>query len=277
VFLGSVFSPYYASARRAGDANPLDYCAFNVSLNGRLRRWSMTERPRSQLERDAGAIRVGASTIRWDGAAFNIDISERTCPWPAALHGRVRVIPSVMPAASFALDPAAHHHWSPLAPRARIEVEFTRPGLRWRGDAYLDTNRGTRALEQDFRGWTWSRAAAPGQTTVFYDVQRRDGASGSLALQFASSGEVRAAALPVSARLPASGWGITRQARSETATPRIVRTLVDAPFYARSLVATRLQGSEVMTVHESLDLDRFQTRWVQSLLPFRMPRWPLRG
>jgi carotenoid 1,2-hydratase len=272
-----VFSPYYASARRAGTADPLDYCAFNVSLNGGLRRWSMTERPRSQLARDAAAIRIGASTIHWDGAAFNIEISERTCPWPAALQGRVRVIPSVMPAASFALDPAARHHWSPLAPRARIEVEFTRPMLAWRGDAYLDSNRGSRALEQDFRGWAWSRAAAPGETTVFYDVQRRDGASGSLALQFASSGEVCATALPASATLPASGWGITRQARSEAPTPRLVRTLVDAPFYARSLVATRLQGAEVMTVHESLDLDRFQTRWVQSLLPFRMPRWPLRG
>jgi hypothetical protein len=30
-----------------------------------------------------------------------------------------------------------------------------------------------------------------------------------------------------------------------------------------------------MTVHESLDLDRFRRPWVQCLLPFRMPRWPL--
>jgi carotenoid 1,2-hydratase len=25
-------------------------------------------------------------------------------------------------------------------------------------------------------------------------------------------------------------------------------------------------------VHESLSLDRFQARWVQAMLPFRMPR-----
>jgi len=28
-------------------------------------------------------------------------------------------------------------------------------------------------------------------------------------------------------------------------------------------------------MHESLDLDRFRSRWVQSLLPFRMPRRPI--
>jgi len=26
-------------------------------------------------------------------------------------------------------------------------------------------------------------------------------------------------------------------------------------------------------VHESLSLERFDSRWVQALLPFRMPRW----
>ena len=34
------------------------------------------------------------------------------------------------------------------------------------------------------------------------------------------------------------------------------------------------QGSDALAVHESLDLDRFSRRWVQCLLPFRMPRFP---
>jgi carotenoid 1,2-hydratase len=54
----------------------------------------------------------------------------------------------------------------------------------------------------------------------------------------------------------------------------VVRTLVDAPFYARALLSTRIAGQAVTAVHESLNLDRFRSRWVQSLLPFRMPRWP---
>jgi carotenoid 1,2-hydratase len=39
------------------------------------------------------------------------------------------------------------------------------------------------------------------------------------------------------------------------------------------------KGREFDAVHESLDLDRFSSRWVQSLLGFRMPRrtGPLRG
>jgi carotenoid 1,2-hydratase len=42
--------------------------------------------------------------------------------------------------------------------------------------------------------------------------------------------------------------------------------------YARALVLTQLLGVPVTAVHESLDLNRFASRWVQTLLPFRMPR-----
>jgi carotenoid 1,2-hydratase len=51
-----------------------------------------------------------------------------------------------------------------------------------------------------------------------------------------------------------------------------VRTAEDAPFYARSLLDSKLLGEPVSAVHESLSLDRFNARWVQLLLPFRMPR-----
>ena len=33
-FIGSVFSPYYALARRRGAGDPLDHCALNVALYG---------------------------------------------------------------------------------------------------------------------------------------------------------------------------------------------------------------------------------------------------
>jgi carotenoid 1,2-hydratase len=38
------------------------------------------------------------------------------------------------------------------------------------------------------------------------------------------------------------------------------------------MIATRLLGEPVNAMHESLSLDRFRKRWVQSLLRFRMPR-----
>ena len=50
------------------------------------------------------------------------------------------------------------------------------------------------------------------------------------------------------------------------------QTLEDAPFYARSVIATRLRGEDVTAVHESLSLDRFRAPWVQAMLPFRIPR-----
>jgi carotenoid 1,2-hydratase len=53
---------------------------------------------------------------------------------------------------------------------------------------------------------------------------------------------------------------------------RVVETLEDTPFYARSLVETRLAGETATCVHESLSLDRFDSRIVQLMLPFRMPR-----
>jgi carotenoid 1,2-hydratase len=53
---------------------------------------------------------------------------------------------------------------------------------------------------------------------------------------------------------------------------RVLRTYEDTPFYARSLLATEFDGVIGTAMHESLDLDRFNSRWVQCLLPFRMPR-----
>ncbi len=273
-FIGSVFSPYYSRSRRRGDADPRDYCAFNVALNGAVGRWSMTERGRAQLCAERDALCIGPSSVHWDGNAFEFQIAETGCPLPRPLRGRVRVHPSCIPARQFALDAQGNHFWSPLAPRARIEVQFQQPALHWHGEAYLDSNAGSRPLEQDFSGWTWSRAALPEATAVFYEVQHRRDAPRTLSLQFDTAGVVRPLALPPACALPSSLWGIERYTRAEPAGgARVVRTLVDAPFYARSLLATRIGGQAVTAMHESLNLDRFRSRWVRTLLPFRMPRW----
>ena len=72
-----------------------------------------------------------------------------------------------------------------------------------------------------------------------------------------------------------SVWRIARSTHTDAGSvAQVTRTLEDTPFYARSLVRKRLLGSDALAVHESLDLDRFSRRWVQCLLPFRMPRFP---
>ncbi|MEO7337378.1 MAG: carotenoid 1,2-hydratase [Caldimonas sp.] len=277
-----MFSPYYAHARRhAGDAcvDPLDHCAQNVALYGPRGSgcWAMTERSRHHLERDATSLRIGPSAVRWqpDGT-LTIDIEEITVPWPARMRGRVRLHPGCRLDQAHALDAQGMHSWCPIAPIARVEVEMERPRLRWAGDGYLDMNRGHAPLESEFARWNWSRAMLPdSRCAVLYDVQSRHAPDRLLALQFDSTGHVEAFDPPPVAPLPSSRWGVGRTTRSDRDTPAtLVRSFEDGPFYARALVSSRIAGRDCVAMHESLSMDRFEKRWVQGLLPFRMPRRP---
>ena len=81
----------------------------------------------------------------------------------------------------------------------------------------------------------------------------------------------RKARVPALGGLPTTGWRVQRRARSESPQgATVVTTLEDTPFYARSLVGTRLFGAETVAVHESLSMERFASPWVQTLLPFRI-------
>ncbi len=192
-------------------------------------------------------------------------------PWPSRLRGWVRVqVPRHL---DLAVELSPGHHWQPIAPRARVQVELG--ALRWSGDGYLDSNRGDAPLAQAFRRWDWSRAhLAGGASAVVYDIARADGEAVQIGLRFGADGRaVDPIALPPRSALPATRWGIARHAHSAPeAPPRLLQTLTDAPFYARSLVAAQWCGEPVTAVHESLSLTRFDTAWVQAMLPFRMPR-----
>jgi carotenoid 1,2-hydratase len=270
-----VFSPYYAWRRRGGGGDPGDHCAVNLVLyRPRAKRWAMTERGRGALERDAARLRIGPSALHWRGQTLEIDVDELTVPWPTRLRGRLRVhMPQVL-RTSYALDAAGRHRWRPLAPCARIDVELTRPQLRWHGAAYVDSNFGDVPLERDFVRWDWSRGSLPdGRTAVLYDVERGDGTPLSLALAFDAAGRAQTLQPPPAVTLPTTGWRIGRGTRSDPGSQaRVLRTFEDTPFYARSLVRTQLHGTALTAVHESLSLTRFASPVVQAMLPFRMPR-----
>ena len=279
-FIGSVFSPYYARARRvAGDAaaDPLNHCAINVALYGGARgaqRWAMTERGRSGVFRSASTLRIGTSALRWDGDALVIQLDEIAAPIPSRIRGEVRVHPLALVNQDFALDAAGRHRWRPIAPFAWVEVALSRPSLHWSGTGYLDSNGGSRPLEQDLTEWDWSRAAlADGRTAVIYDVARRDAGKQCLAVQFDASGAAEPFEAPGEAPLGRTGWRMDRSTRCDAGgTARVLRNLEDAPFYARSVIESQLAGQRATSVHEHLSLDRFTTRWCQWMLPFRMPR-----
>ena len=268
-----MFSPYYAWARRRGRGDPQHHCALNVALYGRPRRWAMTERGRGALHRDATQLAIGPSALRWDGDGLTIDIAEVTAPLPSRIRGVVRVHPQALTGRAFTLDEAGHHRWSPVAPVCRVEVALDSPALRWSGPGYLDTNSGARPLEADFVHWDWCRAPMRDSATILYNATRRVGGEQSLALRVDRAGVVQPIPPPPPVALPATRWRIERPTRADGPV-RVVQTLEDTPFYARSVLDTVLGGHRATAVHESLSMDRFTAPWVQAMLPFRIPRRP---
>ena len=233
----------------------------------------MTERGMAQVARDSASLAIGPSSLRWTGSALEINVDEVCAPLPRRLRGSIRVMPAAICERTFALDDAGRHRWTPFAARARINVDFAEPSLSWSGSAYIDGNAGDEPLENEFKHWTWARASSPERTVVQYDTLSRSGKSRTLGLQFTGSAEAERIELPAQVPLPRTRWRIARQTRNDAGhEARVIKTLEDAPFYSRSLVRSRLMGSDGIAFHESLSLDRFRSPWVQWMLPFRMPR-----
>lgn len=268
-FLGSVFSPYYAWARRRGGGDPMQHCALNVALYGKSRRWSMTERKAGAIQRGTDFLTIGPSALAWDGSGLTVHISEVAAPVPRRIRGVVRLYPSAIETRVLPLDTAGRHRWQPIAPCARVEVTLENPNLSWSGPAYFDTNSGDRPLEADFACWDWCRARVQGGTAILYDVIRRDGQQ-SFAMRYDDAGGIEDYAPAPAVSLPRTLWRVPRRITAKA--PTVTQTLEDTPFYARSVVAADVFGRPVSAMHESLAMDRFTAPWVQAMLPFRMPR-----
>jgi len=234
----------------------------------------MTERGAGSLHRERHALAIGPSSLRWQADALVIDIDEIAVPLPRRVRGQVRLVPEAVCHHTSTLDTGSLHRWGPIAPCARVEVEFDSPAQRWSGHGYLDCNEGDEPIDRPFRAWDWSRAPlADGSCAVLYDVQPKQGADRLLALRFDKRGGVEAFEAPPRRKLPASAWRVARSTRcDEGFEPRVVQRMEDAPFYSREVIASRLLGEGVMAVHESLDVPRLVSPATQWMLPWRMPR-----
>lgn len=240
------------------------------------KRWAMTERGAPALSRDAASLAVGPSALRWDQDRLVIRIDEIAVPLPLKLRGEVRLTPHILPDFTLNLDGAGRHHWRPIAPSATVEVAMEQPGLSWRGTGYFDSNWGDEPLENGFVSWDWSRAHGGDTTAILYHGDKRNGGSFGFAIASDATGQFSHIEVPGRVALPATLWRVKRATRADrSADARLLRTYEDTPFYARSLVETRLLGRPMIAMHESLSLDRFANPLVQMMLPFRMPRRPL--
>ena len=243
----------------------------------------MTERGLCSVNRGPEYFQVGPSALRWTGGCLEIDLDEVGVPIPQRVRGRVRVYPDALCNYANALDDQRKHRWGPIAPCARIEVDLTKPGLRWRGNAYLDSNEGDEPITGPFKTWDWSRARmADGSTAVIYDVTQMNGAHTLLAERFNPDGSWSSfEAAPQREKLPPTKWRIDRGTRTDPAglpgdvargATCVLDTLEDTPFYARSLLRTNLLGEQVTAVHETLEPQRLNRLPVRLMLPWRMPR-----
>ncbi len=271
-FVGSVFSPYYAWARRGGAADPEQHCALNVALYGPQRRWAMTERGGRHCARDRTHLRIGPSALHWDGERLVIDIDEVCVPLPQRIRGRIVLHPGRLFDFSTRIDPHGRHRWGPIAPSARVEVDLQSPGQRWSGPAYLDSNEGDEPIDRACREWDWSRSPlADGSTAVLYDVQNHDGTDHLLALRFGRDGQVTPFEAPPRQAMPRTLWRIDRRMRSHGPV-QVVHQLEDTPFYQRAAIRSELLGETVTSFHETLNVPRLVSPVVQAMLPWRMPR-----
>lgn len=274
-FIGSVFSPWY---RWSGRGRPRDHCCLNVVTSGLNGRFTMTDRGSAALRQSRDTLAIGPSRMHWTGQELVIDIDEWGAPpMISPVRGRIVVTPAAVTGAEVALVPDGSHLWRPFAPIARIDVQLSQ-GHHWQGHGYMDGNFGLRPLEQDFRFWTWGRFPLRDRTVCFYDAIRRDGSTLALGVETDRSGAVQVIAPPPLTALPRSRWQLRRETRADAGSvPRARLSLLDAPFYSRALVETRIDGETSLGMHEALDLDRFRQPWLMPMLAMRVPRrarWP---
>ena len=245
----------------------------NVATYGPGGRFTMTDRGSSALRQSRDTLEIGPSKMHWNGRQLVIDIDEiGALPMVTRVKGRITLTPAAITNIEVALTPDGRHVWRPFAPTAQIEVDLTQ-GNRWQGHGYFDANFGVKALEADFKTWSWGRYPVRAGATCFYDAVRADGTTLALGITVARDGTVQEIAPPPLTVFKRTLWALKRKTRADAGVvPKQVMPMLDAPFYARALVQTQLFGEVTIGVHEALDLTRFAKPWLKPMLAMRVPR-----
>jgi len=270
-FIGSVFSPWYAWS---GRGDPTNHCCINVATYGKGGRFAMTDRGTTALRRSPDQFTVGPSSMTWKDDHLVIDINEiSSLPLISRMRGKITVTPSAITQTELPLTPDGAHVWRPFAPIARIYVDLEANGWQFDGHGYFDSNFGTRPLESDFKTWTWARYPTATGATCFYDAVRHDGTTLETAIGFTPDGAARHVKAPAPTPFKRTLWALRRDTRADPhTTPRQIKSMLDAPFYSRSVVETQLDGQTVQGVHEALDLNRYANPLLKPMLAVRVPR-----
>ncbi|MDJ0614969.1 MAG: carotenoid 1,2-hydratase [Rhizobiaceae bacterium] len=270
--IGSVFSPYYAwSGRHA----PENHIGFNVGLYGKAgKRWTLTERGSSSLNQSRHSLQMGPSRLDWDRECLSVQVEEWANPIPRKVKGTIKIWPSAIVDAPFQLDDQGKHYWQPFGAVSRVEVDFGKPRMSWSGHGYMDCNWGAEPLEKGFTYWDWSRAHTGNGARILYDAFTRGGTNRQLSLAIDKAGTVTETSVPNRTKLAnAPIWRVRRNTLADkNSAVKTLSMLEDTPFYTRSQIQSSIDGERLISIHESLDLDRFSKNWVRCLLPFRMPR-----
>ncbi len=293
-FIGSVFSPEYASRLRRGEAaRPEEHVAVNLALyeRGKQVAWVMSEYGESALHAagDDGPA-IGESRIeRLQSGGLRVHLRERAAPFFLSmlkLGGRVEGTfdfePVAPPLGPFQLSSAGGqvHHWRVPMPRARVKVSFHHPDFQFEGTGYHDINRGGGRLESAFSRWSWARFHAGERTLVLYAMREVGGVEQALLVDSRHDD-----ALPDDATLTVDatdgpprkvGWGLELPEWIEIDRGGAIlhcepRDLLEVtPFYARYTATLRQGNQQIATgLGEYLDLDRFRRHGVQFLLRFK--------
>jgi carotenoid 1,2-hydratase len=263
--VGSLFSPRYSvSARRGG--LPREHCAVNFALyhRGVRKRWVLSEYPVME-QASSRHLRIGRSTLSYDGGMVRMEVDERTAPWGRPVRARLVLEPMTPLGDEVQLVPGLPHWWQPMAPRTRAWLEVDSENVRAEGLGYHDTNHGGEQLGARLSGWHWSRTHGEQETVVDYVLP-------------AGVAPVRVTAGPRGIRcergvgseaMPTgrTGWGL-RVPRHLRAGNRVVgepRLLESSPFYAR--VEARQAGLD--TLGEVADFRRFHSPLIRWMAHFR--------
>ena len=237
----------------------------------------MTDRGKSALIQEPNKLTIGPSSLIWDRSKKELIIKVNeisSLPLISKLEGTITLKPSGITNVELPLTKEGTHIWRPFAPTAEIEVNLNNPEWQWTGHGYFDANFGTRALEQDFDYWTWGRFPLEKGTSCFYDLELRNREKYQFEYHFESNGMAKNIAdAPQNSNFSNSLWGIKRKTRCDKhSKPKQEKSLLDAPFYSRATVSTRIKGEKTVGVFEALDLRRFRNPLLMFMLAVRVPR-----